>query len=61
MKSVIIQFLESKGFNIPTRDYDILTERWKDLQMKKPALDELDLKVNDIAYKHIPGGDHINE
>lgn len=54
MESLMIQLLESKGLEIPGKDYDVLNERWNNLQKKKP---ELDLTANGDVPIDINGGD----
>lgn len=50
MKSIIIQLIESKGIQVPKRDYEILMKNWEELQKDNPTLEQLTLSVEDIMY-----------
>ncbi|WP_188455880.1 hypothetical protein [Virgibacillus oceani] len=59
MKPLIIQLLESKGMLIPESDYDELSELYESAKIQKQALDRSLLEDSDIAFKSVPGGDHV--
>lgn len=61
MKPLIIQLLETKGITVPSSDYNQLEEIWKSAQLQQKVIDNSLLAENDIAFKTIPGGDHVDE
>ncbi|MEJ8546273.1 hypothetical protein [Brevibacillus borstelensis] len=59
MKAFILDTLEAKGVTVPREHLTELDARWQALLgLKKKTADAL-LDDNDIALRHIPGGDHF--
>lgn len=56
MKSIVIQLLESRGIEVPEKDYQVLDERWEALQAMKRTFKQYDLKDADIAMTPVLGG-----
>lgn len=61
MRNHLILQLEGKGLSIPKKDHQLLVERWASLQKSKPTFEQLNLDVQDIAAKNVPGDDHYHD
>lgn len=61
MKEMIMNNLESKGFNVPEQDYDFLVEQWETLMKLKQSVIEDIAGTYDIALRHIPMGGKEDE
>lgn len=59
LKRTIQNQLKSKGVQVPAPHIDELVLRWQEIERLKGDQANALLDDNDIALRHIPGGDHI--
>ncbi|WP_026581443.1 hypothetical protein [Bacillus sp. J33] len=55
----IRNLLVSKGIQTPENHLEMLEIRWERLETFKKDLNHVKLDDQDIALRHIPGGDHV--
>ena len=56
MKEKLSQLFGEKGLQVPDKDYEELTESWRELLSKREHLNKELLNDCDIAVRYIPGG-----
>lgn len=53
MTSEIIHYLKQQGLDIPKEHYELLNNRWEDLQSSKKMIPQEELKISNIFLKPI--------